>query len=420
MNSFRPIPIHSSHKNDESMTSRSMDAMHNSWKLEKVVDERGKSNYKLITENNTNTDNVVGGSSRKHKNRRSQPTHKPIGAYGVPGANAYMNTKAPTLNSSTLNSKIIKSIKRIKKINVPKNNDTSESSSKSVKNEVESTIERSASVEGSITNNMIIGNKGIIIPYGNGNDLLQKSYYHGHLISSNIQFQSINVLLSYFGPKVIPCLTLSIWSQMFSPTIELVNILTIPVQNLEPNRGKLIARDIHADIVSKGQIFVTLNCTEEYIGNLDIKYSLELTQLNESSKESEYDFEFPDFFNNGGFSKVMADDVFSVPVVPVIPTVEAPKQTITNFAPRTNKSIFGDFIKGKNEENIPIFGKKATEADQNDGSISMNQSIYANQAKKAANLIQEGNEENDVEFTEKDDTDINKILNILRNQTYEN
>jgi hypothetical protein len=199
-----------------------------------------------------------------------------------------------------------------------------------------------------------------------------------------------------------------------------VNILTIPVQNLEPNRGKLITRDIHADIVSKGQIFVTLNCTEEYIGNLDIKYSLELTQLNESSKESEYDFEFPDFFNNGGFSKVMTDDVFSVPVVPVIPTVEAPKQTITNFAPRTNKSIFGDFIKGKNEENIPIFGKKATEADQNDGSISMNQSIYANQAKKAANLIQEGNEENDVDFTEKDDTDINKILNILRNQTYEN
>lgn len=432
MNSFRPIPIHSSHKNDESMSSRSMDNMHNSWKLEKVIDERGKSNYKLITELNTNTDAVVGGSSKKNKTKRVQ-THKPIAPYGVPGASAYMNTKAQTLNAPTLNSNIIKSLKKIKKNRITKAHYDagSDSSSKSIKTDVEFSIERFASVEGKISNNMIIGNKGLIIPYGNGNDLLQKSYSHGHLVSSNIQLQNINVLLSYFGPKTIPCITVSIWSQTFSPAIELVNIITLPIQNLEPNRGKLIIKDIHADIVNRGQVFVTLNCTEEYVGNIDVKYSLEVSSVYEISREAEYDFEFPDFFNNGGFPVPVQMPIrVQEPIIQEIvqPTPEQPVQAVPaqvtkqpiNFAPKTNKSIFGDFIKGKNEENVPIFGKKTPEMDQNDGSISMNQSIYANQAKKAANFLQDNNDDNDVDFTEKDDTDINKILNILRNQTYEN
>jgi hypothetical protein len=223
----------------------------------------------------------------------------------------------------------------------------------------------------------------------------------------------------------------SIWSQTFSPAIELVNIITLPIQNLEPNRGKLIIKDIHADVVNRGQVFVTLNCTEEYVGNIDVKYSLEVSSVYEISREAEYDFEFPDFFNNGGFpvpvqmpirvqEPIIQEIVQPTPEQPVqIVTAPAPKQPV-NFAPKTNKSIFGDFIKGKNEENVPIFGKKTPEMDQNDGSISMNQSIYANQAKKAANFLQDNNDDNDVDFTEKDDTDINKILNILRNQTYEN
>jgi len=438
MNSYRPIPIHSTRKNDDiSMSSRSMDNMHNSWKLEKIIDEKGKSNYKLVTENNTNTDNAIGSTSRKNKSKRNTiATHRPIGAYGVPGANAYLNTKATTLHSPTLNSNIIKSIKRIKKKpSFQYKEEQSETSSKTARTGVEINLERFATLNGKIYNNMIIGNNGSIIPYGTGNDLVQKSFQHGHLVTSNIHLENINILISYFGPKVIPCLTVSVWSQVLTPTIELTNIFTIPVQNIQPNHGKVIIRELDSETITKGQIFLTVNSTEDYEGKIDIKYNLEVTPISDNGKEAEFEFEFPDFFNNGGFglptkliTPIVSEPVQPVPVqvapapVQAVLTPVAPKVTpIINYPKKTNKSIFGDFIKGQNDENVPIFGKKAEEIkDTNEGSISMNQSMYANQAIKAVGLIQDNNDDAEIDFTERDDTDINKILNILRNQNYDN
>jgi hypothetical protein len=415
-----------------------MDNMHNSWKLEKIIDEKGKSNYKLVTENNTNKETVIGSSSRKHKAKRNAfANHRPIGAYGVPGANAYLNTKATTLHSPTLNSNIIKSIKRIKKKpSFQYKEEQSETSSKTARTGVEINMERFASINGKIYNNMIIGNNGLIIPYGTGNDLVQKSFQHGHLVTSSIHLENINILISYFGPKVIPCLTVSVWSQVLSPTIELTNIFTIPVQNIQPNHGKVIIREFESDVVTKGQIFLTVNSTEDYDGKIDIKYNLEVTPIYDNRKEAEFEFEFPDFFNNGGFglpTKFITPIVEQQPVVVQAPApsaapVQAPlpvaaKVTtpIINYPKKTNKSIFGDFIKGQNEQNVPIFGKKQEDRDANEGSISLNQSIYANQAIKAAGLlIDGGNDDAEIDFTERDDTDINKILNILRNQNYDN
>ena len=437
MNSYRPIPIHSTRKNDDiSMSSRSMDNMHNSWKLEKIIDEKGKSNYKLVTENNTNTETAIGSSSRKHKAKRNTiASHRPIGAYGVPGANAYLNTKATTLHSPTLNSNIIKSIKRIKKKpSFQYKEEQSETSSKTARTGVEINLERFASINGKIYNNMIIGNNGSIIPYGTGNDLVQKSFQHGHLVTSSIHLENINILISYFGPKVIPCLTVSVWSQVLSPTIELTNIFTIPVQNIQPNHGKVIIRELDSETITKGQIFLTVNSTEDYDGKIDIKYNLEVTPISDNGKEAEFEFEFPDFFNNGGFglpTKFITPIVEQQPVVQAQAPAPAPVQApvpiaakvttpIINYPKKTNKSIFGDFIKGQNQENVPIFGKKSEEKDANEGSISLNQSIYANQAIKAAGLIQDGNDDAEIDFTERDDTDINKILNILRNQNYDN
>jgi hypothetical protein len=96
-----------------------------------------------------------------------------------------------------------------------------------------------------------------------------------------------------------------------------------------------------------------------------------------------------------------------------------------NTLPKLPKNLFGNYIRGKTEENIPIFGnptkdksvtnddeKNTTNNDKNESSIFLNQSTHAAQKMSVAGIEAHGEE--DTEFTEKDDTDIHKILSFLR------
>jgi hypothetical protein len=435
---FSSINIQKS--DDRSVSSRSLDAINNSWKLEKVVDERGKTNYKLIT---SDSKSVSSDSmrARRHQAKHGKKTeHKSIGAFGVPGANAYMNNKATTLQSG-----IIKSIKRIPTVHkTTKHRDYEDETEKSVmKMEwVDQTIERFGERSGSLDKNMIIGNDKNLIEYNNANDLLQKSYHHGHLITNNTSIKNLNILLSYFGSQPIPLLTISVWSQILSPHIELINILSIPIHNLQSNKGKLITKELNTDIIPKGQIFITLNLQDRQEGYFNIKYNLEVTQVIHSFKNEDVNFEFPDFFSSsypvssrgykvnqeqeseldykikqeilGVEEEILGGDeeeesVMEEPLPPV---------QVQDLPKLSNTSIFGDFIK-KTENNIPIFGKKKivpeTEEDGSQFSF-MNSNTYAAQGRSAAGIIPDVNEE--VEFTEKDENDINNILHLLRNQQY--
>lgn len=379
MHSFRPIPIHS--KNDsQNVSSRSIDP--HSWKLEKNIDERGKSNYKLVSDNRSFSDNIKHRSyHRKHKIQ-----HKTIGAYGVPGSSAYMN---PSMSSG-----LMRGIRKVKKNDSLKNIQDISDVSKTFKNDAEITIERYAENEDLISKNMLIGNNNKLLNYTNGNDLLHKSFQHSHLLSNDIYLQKINLLISYFGNDKIPYMSISIWSQTFSPSIELINITSIPIQNIEKNFGKLISKEINSEIVTKGQLFLTINCPDEYQGKFNIKYNIEMTQIFTNLKEIDINFEYP--------------------------TNE--EKPVVNEMPSTNKNTFpllskGGIFKELNTQQKP---KKTTNQKKIDEqSASLGQSIYANQAKKAAGM-QSSFDQEEVDFTEKDDTDINKILNILRNQSCQN
>jgi hypothetical protein len=156
-----------------------------------------------------------------------------------------------------------------------------------------------------------------------------------------------------------------------------------------------------------------------------------VTQVIHSFKNEDVNFEFPDFFSTsypvsyrgykvkqeilGEEQEILGgeDQEESLMEEEPLPPVQVP-----DLPKLSNTSIFGDFIK-KTENNIPIFGKKKvvpeTEEDGSQFSF-MNSNTYAAQARSAAGIIPEVNE--DVEFTEKDDNDINNILHLLRNQQY--
>jgi hypothetical protein len=468
MNSFRPIAIHSA---DDSSRS-SLDMGNQSWKLEKMVDGKGKSNYKLVTSGSSSRAVVngrgnIGGaaSTREKRNRNKRASQqnaavlKSIGAYGVPGANAYLNTKAPTLNSSVMrtNIKKVKNIEAIKTIQ-----DLSDASSKSLRNDTERVLEGYAESYGKLSRNMMIGNNGKFVPYiMDGNDFLQKSFAHGHLVSSNIHLYNMHLLLSYFGTTPIAYCTVSLWSQIFSPALELVNLMTIPIQDIVSTKGRFLTKEIVMDTVPPGQIFVTVNFPEEFDGFLSIKYSIEGTQIYENQRERDVPFEFPDFFLNQGIEHLnnnnnplrafaalnkkqfsLPETVVSAPeqpepepepepapAPPVTTIIPQPVYASVNTLPKLPKNLFGDYIRGKTEGNIPIFGNpindksvinedekntSTTNNDKNESSIFLNHSTHAAKKMNGRVVGIETHGEEDTEFTEKDDTDIHKILSFLR------
>lgn len=459
MNSFRPIAIHSEEK---SMSSRSsLDMGNQSWKLEKMVDNRGKSNYKLITSGGSRAvvdgrGNAGGAAStrereRRHRTRRQQQQQamplKSIGAYGVPGANAYLNNKAPTLNSSVMRS-IIKKAKITDAVKAIQ--DVSEASSKTLRNDTERVLERYAESHGKLSQNIMIGNNGRFVSYSmEGNDFLQKSFAHGHLVSSNIHLYHMHLLLSYFGSTPIGYCTVSLWSQIFSPALELVNLVTVPVQDIVSTKGRFISKEIVMDTVPPGQIFVTVNFPEELDGFFSVKYSIEGTQIYDNLRERDVPFEFPDFFLHQGAEQILhaitnntnpfrafaalhnkKEETRAVaPVEPVVPTPAPTPEPVAvvstpsrppNYAsaltlPTLPKNIFGNYIRGKTGENIPIFGKPEVEKqpiekdDCHESSILLNSSTHMTKNLSVTHI------EEDVDFTEKDENDIHKILSILRN-----
>jgi hypothetical protein len=350
--------------------------LNQSWTLEKTTNDSGKTNYKLITSDSK--------SSSRHgkKPKKSVQNHKSIAAYGVPSADAYLNNKAQTLNSS-----IIKSIKKTaikKEPHDPTNVDSLEDQSYHLN------IERFAESRGQIFQHGIISND-TILPYQDENDLLKKSFIYGHLIKENSIINNIHILLSYFGKEKIN-LTLSIWSLNFVPQMELVKITSIPFNNLSPNIGKFIKKELNSKMIQKGQLFLTIDSDSKYSGDLVIKYSIHLEQVN-AQNHNDVSFEFPDFFHLN-HKEVIIQNPIPIPEITPI---------------QNNASIFGDFIVKKTEDDIPIFGKKKNRTD--DASTN---STYARQSKSAAlNTIPEVLDD----VSERDNTDINNILNILRNQS---
>uniref|UniRef100_A0A6C0K499 Uncharacterized protein n=1 Tax=viral metagenome TaxID=1070528 RepID=A0A6C0K499_9ZZZZ len=486
MNSFRPIPIHSE---DRSASSRSsLDMGNQSWKLEKMLDNRGKSNYKLITSGTSRAvvDGRGGGGggaastrererrnrSRKQQQQATAPL-KSIGAYGVPGANAYLNTKAPTLNSSVMRTMI----KKVKNAETKAIQDVSDVSSKTLRNDTERVLEGYAEIHGKVSRNMMIGNNGKFVSYNmEGNDFLQKSFANGHLVSSNIHLYNMHLLLSYFGTAPIGYCTVSLWSQIFSPALELVNLVTVPIQDIVSTKGRFLSKEIVMDTVPPGQIFVTVNFPDEIEGFFSLKYSIEGTQIYDHLRERDVPFEFPDFFLNQNntenviqamnnhnplrafaalHNKVslppLAPELTPAPVaVPTTPApipvaaptapapapapapvavAPAPPTPTTNYAsaltlPTLSKNIFGNYIRGKTGDNIPIFGNPIVEKpgkgassirdEDHESSNFFHQSTHM--AKKMSLETSVANGEEDADFTEKDDTDIKNILSILRNQ----
>ena len=498
MNSFRPIAIHSE---DRSASSRSsLDMGNQSWKLEKMLDGRGKSNYKLITSGTSRAvvDGRGGGGgggaastrererrnrSRKQQQQATAPL-KSIGAYGVPGANAYLNTKAPTLNSSVMRTMI----KKVKNTEMKAIQDVSDVSSKTLRNDTERVLEGYAEVHGKVSRNMMIGNNGKFVSYNmEGNDFLQKSFANGHLVSSNIHLYNMHLLLSYFGTAPIGYCTVSLWSQIFSPALELVNLVTVPIQDIVSTKGRFLSKEIVMDTVPPGQIFVTVNFPDEIDGFFSLKYSIEGTQIYDHLRERDVPFEFPDFFlnqnntenvfqamnNNNNPLRAFAalhNKVSLPPLAPSEPTpalvtvpttpapisvatpalapapvtasapvpapapapvvvAPAPPTPTTNYAsaltlPTLSKNIFGNYIRGKSGDNIPIFGNPIVDKpgkgassirdEDHESSNFFHQSTHM--AKKMSLETSVANGEEDADFTEKDDTDIKNILSILRNQ----
>lgn len=383
MNSIKSIPIQSK-LDDSSFNSKSLDSNNNSWKLEKIIDSRGKANYKLINDSDNST-------SLRKKSHKKKIVHKSIGAYGVPSNNAYMNNKATTLTSS-----IIKSVKRVKKNEISKNlkDISDEISSKSVKNDIEYCFENYAESENNlISKNLIVGINNKLISYSNGNDLINKSFFNGHLNTKNIYLHNINLLLSYFGKDDIPYFTLSVWSLVFAPEFKLVNIITFAINNLGNNKGKFINKEINNNIIEKGQIFVSLNFPKEIEGKIAIKYNIEITQIANDNNDLDINFEFPEFFNKSQL--IVNQDIKDNQAIEI---------------PKLSKNLFGNFIKDINENNIPIFSNKK----KNDETNHSVNSVYAHQIKQIANNI--FNENEDIDFTEKDDADVKNLINILKNE----
>jgi len=230
------------------------------------------------------------------------------------------------------------------------------------------------------------------------------------------------------------------------------------------------------DTVPPGQIFVTVNFPDEIEGFFSLKYSIEGTQIYDHLRERDVPFEFPDFFLNQNntenviqamnnhnplrafaalHNKVslppLAPELTPAPVaVPTTPApipvaaptapapapapapvavAPAPPTPTTNYAsaltlPTLSKNIFGNYIRGKTGDNIPIFGNPIVEKpgkgassirdEDHESSNFFHQSTHM--AKKMSLETSVANGEEDADFTEKDDTDIKNILSILRNQ----
>jgi hypothetical protein len=271
----------------------------------------------------------------------------------------------------------------------------------------------------------------------------------------------MHLLLSYFGTTPIAYCTVSLWSQIFSPALELVNLMTIPIQDIVSTKGRFLTKEIVMDTVPPGQIFVTVNFPEEFDGFLSIKYSIEGTQIYENQRERDVPFEFPDFFLNQGIEHLnnnnnplrafaalnkkqfsLPETVVSAPeqpepepepepapAPPVTTIIPQPVYASVNTLPKLPKNLFGDYIRGKTEGNIPIFGNpindksvinedekntSTTNNDKNESSIFLNHSTHAAKKMNGRVVGIETHGEEDTEFTEKDDTDIHKILSFLR------
>lgn len=438
MNSQTIRAINNPLKIDEmSISNRTYD-LSNSWKLEKQVDNKGRSNYKLVTDTLSEIK-----SQRKSQKKKNMYNNSGIGAYGVPGNKSYLLNKTPTLNSSgvlTQNTTVIKKIKKSPFPAISENqkqiNDLSEESVRSLKNDIEQIIERVCDTKDIIHKNMIIGNNHQLISYENGNDLLKKSYYHAHLLTNNIYLQNLHILLSYIGNKKIPYMTISIWSQLFSPHLELINVLTIPVKNIESNHGKLIVKEIQTDIIQKGQLFLTVNCPEEYKGYMCIKYNIELIQIFEVNKEMDVLFEFPSFFAETVLEPKQNPPEEVKVVEPIVEIIEKEPEPIINLQtpiiepitvnpkqelPSLDNNLFGDFITRTNKKKIPIFSetprKNVSKLNQNDTShFSFLQATNAEITNDIPHQALGDITEEEPDFTEKDENDIHQLLSILRNQ----
>jgi hypothetical protein len=173
---------------------------------------------------------------------------------------------------------------------------------------------------------------------------------------------------------------------------------------------------------------VTLNFQQDFEGYFNIKYNIEFTQIFNIQKEMDINFEFPELLDT--IPKVLPrvdekvieeieDDEteetenFEEEEEEKIESVKK-EEPVKKNVPQLSKNLFGNFITGKTEDNIPIFTNRTTQKQSDQSNYSILQSPYINQAKNAAQQISCQTE--DVDFTEKDDQDVHQLLSILRKQ----
>ena len=390
MNSIKSIPISSLHLDDQSFSSKTFDTIQNSWTLQKKMDVKGKTNYKLINESSENS-----FYKKKNVKHLKKSTHRSIGSF----SNPVNNLK----NLSTL--EIIKSVKRIKnnedalekKTNLVK--EITEKENPNPKNNV--LLDRFVLSENNkIYKDMILGIHNRFINYSDVNDMIQKSLYNGHLYSNANFINSINVILSYSGISPIENMTISIWQLVMYPQFDLMNIENILVKEIQMNKGKYIYKKIEKQISSLGQLFLTFHIQQEKEGKLSMKYNLELTKTEMDDNKGdifksimeEKDKIYFDFdVNNAEDEEPKKEKDLNI--------IETPIET-----PKLSKNIFGDFIKQVNQNNIPIFSDKKDE---------MSESNSIRTRKNISNIIYDNE---DYDFTEKDSNDVKNILSILKNQ----
>jgi len=375
MNSIKSIPIESSKNQDElNFTSKSVDFSLNSWKLEKKYDSNGKANYKLISDS-SEISNKIYSNKKKMNARNKKVGHISINSYGASTSYPAVSHSIKPI-SNIPSSSLIKSAKRIKKIDMETTNNVESFSI---------AFERCCDATDIISKSVIVGNRNSLVPYTDEHDFFNKSLFNGHLSSHGLLIDTINVLLIYDG-KIDVEFQILMWYLTLYPKFELVNFDTITVNNLYRNKGKYIYQKIDKSTPPNSILFITLHSPCDVEGPLKVKYTIDAFSRNKTQEDIMIDFDYLPRHENETKKSIITDNG-------------------GNELPKLSKNIFGDFIKQMNHNNIPIFSNKKSNVPD----------IPLKSQQKYQPPAYDPNEE-DVDFTERENSNIKSILSLLNEE----
>ncbi|NDE14273.1 hypothetical protein EBZ80_05010 [bacterium] len=346
------------------------------------MDHYGKSNYKVLLGD-------PGTARKKTKTKKVASPNRSIGAYGVPAGNAYRNHKASVLSSAVVPSLQQHVVRRV---------DTTVKTKPSpvVGRDDTGSVVMSRRVAGRVVpkTDYILGS-GTLHPYEE-KDLLGVALEHGEVLSSRVRLTGLGIVLT--GKEAIR-VSVSLWFlSLQSPGADLTQIVHLDLQST-PENYHFVQKKLTAEFSSPGVVFLTIHVPDNISGEVSMHATIHhVSTLCDESL----------IFQKPGPEN-------AEPVVPEPAPVVVQKKP-TAGVPTLSKNLFGDFILGKTDNKIPIFGVKKTEEAAKDLVEQTNLTVLQQSSAPAPDAAAGRPVDEDLEFSEKNDQDIYRLLDTLREQ----